>query len=139
MKKSVIALVLVVLFSCNEKLIEKPENLIAQETMTNILYDLAIINAAKSSSVKILQQNNIETMDYIYKKYNIDSVQFVRSDSYYASIPATYFDIYNAVESRLDNEKTVWDAKKKEEVDEVQKKNQEARNKLRKADEKKPN
>ncbi len=37
------------LFSCGEEVIEKPINLIPKEKMIDILYDLAIINAAKSS------------------------------------------------------------------------------------------
>lgn len=93
------------LSSCGEKLIEKPDNLIPEKKMALILYDLAIIAAAKSSNSAILIENNIETMDYIYDKYDIDSVQFVKSNGYYASLPTVYEAIYTTVNTRLQEEK----------------------------------
>ena len=93
------------LAACNEKLIEKPKNLIPEKKMEKILYDLAILGAAKSSNAAVLKENNIETMDYIYTKYDIDSVQFVESDGYYASLPAVYEAIYTNVADNLESEK----------------------------------
>ncbi|MGB5821026.1 MAG: DUF4296 domain-containing protein [Saonia sp.] len=94
-------IILGILFSCGEKVLEKPDNLIPRPQMVAILYDLAIINSAKSTNVAILEENEIETMDYLYNKYNIDSLQFVKSDTYYASMPALYEEIYKDIETRL--------------------------------------
>jgi hypothetical protein len=93
------------LFSCGEEVIEKPINLIPKEKMIDILYDLAIINAAKSSGPKVMDNMNFEPMEYIYNKYEIDSIQFVTSDLYYASIPLEYEDIYKNLENRITKEK----------------------------------
>lgn len=93
------------LLSCAEEAIKKPENLIPREKMSLILYDLALVNSAKSTNPAILRDHNIETMPYIYEKYGIDSVQFVNSDIYYASRPAEYETIYRVVEQRLEKEK----------------------------------
>ncbi len=93
------------LFSCGEEVIEKPINLIPKEKMIDILYDLAIINAAKSSGPKVMDNMNFEPMEYIYNKYQIDSIQFVTSDLYYASIPLEYEDIYKNLENRITKEK----------------------------------
>lgn len=93
------------LFSCGEEVIEKPANLISKEKMIDILYDLAIINAAKSSGPKVTENTNFEPMEYIYNKYKIDSVQFVTSDLYYASLPLEYEDIYKKLENRIVKEK----------------------------------
>ena len=93
------------LFSCGEEVIEKPINLIPKEKMIDILYDLAIINAAKSSGPKVMDNMNFEPMEYIYNKYQIDSIQFVTSDLYYASLPLEYEDIYKNLENRITKEK----------------------------------
>ena len=93
------------LHSCGEEVIEKPVNLISKDKMIDILYDLAIINAAKSSGPKVMENMNFEPMEYIYNKYKIDSVQFVTSDLYYASLPLEYEDIYKKLENRIVKEK----------------------------------
>lgn len=84
---------------------EPPEDLIPQEKMVAILHDLALINAAKNSNPSVLENNNIEPMRYIYSKYGIDSLQFVSSDVYYASIPLVYEAIYRKVSTQLESEK----------------------------------
>lgn len=84
---------------------ERPENLIPKEKMVDILRDLAILNAARTTNVAILHKNDIEPMPYLYAKYAIDSTQFSNSDRYYASLPEEYADIYANVELRLEKEK----------------------------------
>ena len=113
MKIYFLPLLLLGLFSCNEKLLEEPEDLIPEDKMVEILTDLAIVNAAKSTNVAVLQDQGIEPMDYIFEKYDIDSLQFVESDRYYASLPPEYEDIYKRVESRLEEQaKTLEQAKR---------------------------
>ncbi len=84
---------------------EKPANLIPKEKMVLILNDLAIVNAAKVTNAQILRKHDIEPTNYIFTKYGIDSIQFVESDRYYASIPEEHEDIYTAVEAKLEAEK----------------------------------
>jgi len=84
---------------------DKPENLISKEKMVLILNDLAIANAAKVTNVQILRKYNLEPTAYIFEKYGIDSIQFVESDRYYASIPEEHEKIYLAVEAKLKGEK----------------------------------
>ncbi|MEJ1221150.1 DUF4296 domain-containing protein [Sediminicola sp. 1XM1-17] len=103
MKKALLFICCIVLISCGEKLVQEPEQLISKEKMADILYDLAILTAAKNTSSEILVKNKIETMDYIYAKYSIDSTQFVESNLYYASIPADYAAIHTAVDKRLES------------------------------------
>ena len=104
MAKYGVLLVFILLFSCNEKVVEKPENLIPAEKMTVVLYDVAVINAAKNMNQDILIEYNIEPMAYIYSKYGIDSLQFVKSDLYYASNPSEYETIYTAVKDKLEKD-----------------------------------
>ena len=93
--------------SCGEKLMEKPDNLITKEDMIDILFDLAIMNAAKNTDITILRDNDIDPTEYVFAKHKIDSVQFVESDRYYASIPSEYEAIYLSVESTLEKEQKI--------------------------------
>ena len=44
---------------------ERPENLIAKEKMVDILRDLAILNAGRTTNVAILHKNDLEPMALI--------------------------------------------------------------------------
>lgn len=113
MKNLCILLCFVFLCSCVQKLIDEPDNLISEEKITNILYDLAILNAAKSTNSTILRNNGIEPMQFLFSKYEIDSIQFVESNRYYASLPEKYEDIYTTVNEKLKSEsKRMEDSKK---------------------------
>ena len=90
--------------SCVQKLIDKPDNLISEEKITLILYDLAILNAAKSTNAAILKDNGIEPMTFLFSKYKIDSIQFVESNRYYASLPEKYEAIYTHVNEKIKRE-----------------------------------
>ena len=105
MNKIVVLPLLCFMLSCSEKIVEKPKNLISKDKMTSILYNLAIFNAAKNTNATILTDNNIETMDFIFAKYKIDSLQFVTSDIYYASLPIIYEAIYIEIDKRLEKER----------------------------------
>ncbi|MFT6930465.1 MAG: phosphopentomutase, partial [Sediminicola sp.] len=114
MKKAVLYIFCVCLISCGEKVVQEPEQLISKEKMADILYDLAILTAAKNTSTAILVKNKIETMEYLYTKYSVDSIQFVENNLYYASMPADYVAIYAEVDSRLESVQ-----KKMEEVQKI--------------------
>ena len=101
MGRYLIALCCFLALSCGKKLMEEPENLIPRGKMSDILYDMALLDAIDNSYPQVLEENDLETMEFIFDKYGIDSLQFVRSDLYYASIPAEYQKIYEAVEERL--------------------------------------
>ncbi len=101
MKKISFFIILISLFACNEKLLEKPENLIPKEKMVKILKEISIINAAKNSNAGLLRDTNIDPTDFVFNKYKIDSAQFVESDKYYASMPLEYESIYKEVDTLL--------------------------------------
>ena len=100
----------VILVSCAEKVVDEPENLIPKEKMTEILHDLAILNAAKSGASRKFKDSGIDVMEFLYAKYDIDSAQFSQSDLYYASIPLEYQSIYKDVEARLSRQKDTLEA-----------------------------
>lgn len=95
-----IALALLVL-GCAEQQVPRPENLIPSARMSDILYDIAVLHAIEGSYPKVLNNNEISVMAFVYEKYGIDSLQLTQSDLYYASRPAEYEAIYKAVEDRV--------------------------------------
>ncbi|MFX0556396.1 DUF4296 domain-containing protein [Maribacter sp. CXY002] len=106
MKKVIAFVCLSLLISCGEKLIEPPANLIPRDKMILILKDLAVVNAAKGINIGVLKDNGIDPTSYVFNKYKIDSVQFVDSNKYYASIPLEYEAIYTKVDEIISKEKT---------------------------------
>ncbi|MDB4292096.1 DUF4296 domain-containing protein [Maribacter sp.] len=96
------SVVLVLLVSCGEELIPKPDNLIPKDKMVDIIQEMAVINIARSTYTEILRDNEIDPTGFVLKKYNVDSLQFVESDRYYVSKPGEYEDIYEIVEKRLE-------------------------------------
>lgn len=116
-RKFIWAFVVLWCCACAEKVIEKPENLLSEEQMTDILYDLAVLQAAKSTNKAILRTNDINAMQFIYNKHGIDSAQLAASDLYYASLPLTYQTIYENVEARLEMQAKILEEARKEKTD----------------------
>ncbi|MCD2258238.1 DUF4296 domain-containing protein [Psychroserpens luteolus] len=105
MKYSIIVVFIVVLiFSCSNRP-SKPKNLISEEKMVDIIYDVSILTAAKGVNKKLLENNGILPENFIYSKHNIDSLQFISSLNYYASDIETYDNIYIRVEERINTQK----------------------------------
>jgi hypothetical protein len=110
MKKIVSFFVLLVLFSsCNKDLVEKPNNLIDKKVMADIMYDMALLDALKYQDPNSLYTNDINPKTYVYKKYKIDSLQFVKSNAYYAADYREYKKMFDALNDRLKKEKTTVD------------------------------
>lgn len=97
-------LISIFVFSCGSD-IEKPDNLIAEDDMVKIFYDLAILDAMKSHNPLSLETYGVQPDRYIYKKYSIDSLQFATSNKYYASNIQKYKSMYSQVNDRLKSEK----------------------------------
>ena len=132
MRHLLFGIVLLAVVACNEKLIEPPKNLIPEDQMTEILYDLALINGIRSINKTVLDTYEIETMPYLYQKYNVDSLQFVMSDQYYASIPEIYQRMYQEIESRFDAEIKVIEDARQQKNDSVKKQAERTRDSLQK-------
>jgi len=99
----IFVLFLVTLFSCKNEVIDKPDNLIDEDVLVNIIYDLAILEAAKTQYTGIQYQYPKPT-EYVKKKYKIDSVTFAKSTQYYASDVKNYKKIYERVKEKIDEE-----------------------------------
>jgi len=109
-------LVVSILFfiSCENLEVKKPSNLISEDQMVEILYDMVLINSAKGVNKKLLQKNINNPEAYIFKKHNIDSLQFTESNAYYTFKNEVYKSIYEKLELKLTNQKTKLEALLKE-------------------------
>ncbi len=107
------------LFACAEEVVEKPKDLIPPEKMVDILYDLAILNAAQSTNPGTLESRGVEVMEYLYAKHDVDSLRFAQSDVYYASKPLQYQALYTVVNRRLKQEKEQMELERKRKTDSV--------------------
>ena len=95
-----------VLLGCQDvKRPEKPENLIPKDKMVAILVESYTGNAARSINNRMLRDQVIALDSLIYKKFEIDSLQFVNSNAYYASQLNEYIAILKEVEERLVKQK----------------------------------
>ncbi|GAA0872502.1 hypothetical protein GCM10009117_16490 [Gangjinia marincola] len=92
---------------------EKPDDLIAQEKMVDILTELSLLNAAKNFSKKKLEETGIQPTLYIYERYDVDSLQFAQSNNYYSEQPEQYTAIFEKVKKRLEAKKKILDSVKK--------------------------
>ncbi|MET0760500.1 MAG: DUF4296 domain-containing protein [Flavobacterium sp.] len=114
MKKiAILFLMFSVFASCQKSAIEKPDKLIDEDVMVEIIYDLAILEAIKSQNLTPLETHSINSNDYIYKKYKIDSLQFAKNDKYYASDIKKYKSIYDRVSKKIEEKLAVPDTTKK--------------------------
>ena len=109
MRKIITFLTMVALFvGCKEEVVNKPEQLIEKDVMVNIMYDLSILEAIKNQNPASLDTFKINSRDYIFKKYKIDSAQFAKSNVYYASDYNEYKSMFEQISKRLEaNTKSV--------------------------------
>lgn len=90
------------LFGCQEvHYPKKPENLISKEKMIDILTETYLANAARSVDRRSIESQGIRMDSLIYRNFGIDSLQFVRSNAYYAADINTYMEIFEKVTKNL--------------------------------------
>lgn len=110
MKKALSLFVLIALFlSCNKDLVEKPENLIEIKVMEDIFYDMFILDAARYQNPTSLSDNGVDPKVYVYKKYKIDSLQFAKSNAYYAADYREYKKMFDGLNERVKKDKEAVD------------------------------
>ena len=110
--------VLSMLFSCKKELVKSPNRVIEKDKMINIMYDLALLEAIKMQNPNSLDSLKINSNEYIFKKYKIDSIQFSQNNMYYAADYKEYKKMFEIIKLRFENdkisvEKLIKDKKKK--------------------------
>ena len=110
--KKLLYIVICLLFSCNPSIEKpkKPENLIPEDKMVDIMYDVFILNSAKGVNKKMLELNGVLPKDYVFEKYSIDSTQFAESNNYYVYNTKTYESILDKVAEKIEVKKKEYEA-----------------------------
>ena len=97
MKKIFILLMLIM--SCSDQ--NSPTDLMSEQQMVDFLLDINIINSSRAyRNNSDLNYYNIKDT-FLYEKHNIDSLQFVNSNSYYSSKPKQYLRIYFELQKKM--------------------------------------
>ena len=110
MNKLKVIIILSIVLGCSNSLTQKPmlpDNLISQEKMVDIIYDMTLINVAKGVNKSILENNGIIPEQYLFNKHSIDSILFARSNEYYSYDLKTYQIIYDKVKIKLEKNKNI--------------------------------
>jgi hypothetical protein len=99
--KNALVIIGLLLLSCDtNSSIIKPDVFLSSEKMENILYDLTLLKAIKTSYND--QEGKALFNDaYIFRKYNIDSTILAQNQLYYAQSPKESMVIYKRIEQRL--------------------------------------
>jgi hypothetical protein len=101
MKKAILSLFMV-LSSCAQVEEVPPENLIGEEKMADLIFELAVLDASKG----FLPKDQKERIDFdagsFHQFHEIDSLQFTVSNAYYAKQPKAYLRIVNIAKTKLE-------------------------------------
>jgi len=104
MKQVLFLFVSLFVISCSKNPVPKPDNLLDEEVMVDIIYDISILQATDGSMPQKLTENNIEMDQYIFEKYKIDSLTYRQNQNYYAADTRKYKKLYKKVLERLEEE-----------------------------------
>lgn len=106
------------IISCKQDVpVDEPENLLSKDKMVNILYDVALLQASVNYKPEIVN-DSINVEQYIYEKYNIDSITFYQNQKFYASDVKELRSIYKQVLEKIKQEEGKLNESTNEEINE---------------------
>ena len=73
----------------------------SEDQMAEVLTEVYLINAARSFDNRTILEQKIKLDSFFFKKFNIDSLQFVESNAYYTSNLSAYNKLFKKVEERM--------------------------------------
>ncbi|MFT4849751.1 MAG: hypothetical protein ACI83B_002299 [Sediminicola sp.] len=80
---------------------EIPVNLIPEDRMAEVLTEVYLINAARSYDNRVILEQKIKLDSFFFRKFDIDSLQFVESNAFYTSNLSAYNKLFTKVEERM--------------------------------------
>lgn len=126
-KKILSIFVLLTLFaSCQDvEKMEKPKDLISSDKMVDVLVEVSLLQAARNYNKNMLEEKGVDPQNYIWDKYDIDSLQFAQSSQFYAENYRQYEQIYSRAKEQLEGYRVHYDSLeqiKREELDSLREK-----------------
>lgn len=111
MKIRFLIIFVVILGACqNVHKAPKPDNLIPEDKMVDILVDLQRLDAVIQKNDHQFEMRNVKAKDLILEKYQVDSLQIANSSNYYAEDFSVNESIYEKVQAILEAEKKLVDS-----------------------------
>lgn len=93
--------IFILVLSCTSNTIyKKPDDLIQKDLMIELIGQMQIANAARSSK-NLNKERSLEYMALVYNKYGIDSARFARSNFYYSTKIDEYKKMMQQVKADL--------------------------------------
>ncbi|MFV0589797.1 MAG: DUF4296 domain-containing protein [Draconibacterium sp.] len=123
MKKRFQWIVLLLVFvaaSCDKPVVPKPEHLIKESQMIDMLVDIHLAEATytKFRYDTLMKDNSSVNFYYsVLDKYNVPDSVFERSFIYYASVPKNFDKMYRKVTSKLSEMEQELSGRKQDELE----------------------
>lgn len=105
-----ISLVLLFIGCQNIDEIEKPDNFLDKSKMTDLLYDMVLLDAAVSTNEKKLEELDVEMLEFLSKKYNIDTTDIKQNILYYNMQFDENTEIYEKVKDSIEKLEKAYDS-----------------------------
>lgn len=120
MKRCLILFVLLIACEANTAN-PPPADLITEDTMEQILYDINLLKAIKNNRFGREVPKEILNNNYILRKYNIADSTLKQNQIYYAQSPKRLFAMYNLIYKRLEKIEDSISVLVKKEQEEIEK------------------
>jgi hypothetical protein len=102
---------LIFITSCqNVEEIKKPEKLLSKSEMKDLIYDMVLLDAAAGVNEKRLEGLDINMLDFLSKKYEIDSNQLKQNILYYNLRFNDNLDIYEKAKDSISRLERAYDS-----------------------------
>jgi hypothetical protein len=120
-QKLIILFFLALLISCDKNIIEKPENLIKEKQMIDIIVDIHLaestFNVRRYSDDPVKNSSSANFYYSILDKYNVPDTTFEKSYVYYASQPKQFEKMYGEVMNKLNELEQRFSGRNNEELE----------------------
>ena len=102
---------LICLISCQDiEEVKRPDDLIPEQKMVEVLTDLTVLNSAKNYNKRMLEEKGVRPKVLLFEKHGIDSLQLARSTQYYAKNYNRLESIYKRVKQNLQKKKAEYES-----------------------------
>jgi|AntDeeMinimDraft_5_1070356.scaffolds.fasta_scaffold38864_2 hypothetical protein len=105
-----IGLVLLSIGCQNIDKIEKPDNFLDKSKMIDLVYDMVLLDAAVSTNEKKLEELDVEMLEFLSKKYKIDTTDIKQNILYYNMQFDENTEIYEKVKDSIEKLEKAYDS-----------------------------
>lgn len=101
----------VLMLSCQKiEKSEKPDQLLSKSEMKDLIYDMILLDAAASVNQEKLNELGVDMLEYLSKKYKIDSSSLKKNIKYYNLRFDENLEIYEEVKDSITKLENAYDS-----------------------------